>query len=340
MRYNERVRIDGVETSDDDIASGLEAVENSRGGVTLTYFEHGTLGAMWQFIQSGVEVAILEVGLGGRLDATNVFEPTVSVVTSIDLDHQAWLGDTREAIGFEKSGIYRAGKPAICGVSNPPQSLIRHARDIGAALLQTGREFSFRRHESSWEFEMGETVLKGLPLPALPGAHQIQNAASALAALAVQTDRLPVTLAAIHRGLANVRLPGRFQKIPGPVEVVLDVAHNPESARALAENLRACPAVGKTHAVFALLADKDAAGVIAPLKDCFDTWFVAGLAGERGQSAEALAAKVKLHAGKDARPHENPLAAFHAAGRHAVEGDRIVTFGSFHTVAEILQTLT
>ncbi len=340
LRYNERVRIDGVETSDADIVSGLEAVENSRGEVTLTYFEHGTLGAMWQFIQSGVEVAILEVGLGGRLDATNVFEPAVSVVTSIDLDHQAWLGDTREAIGFEKAGIYRAGKPAVCGVSNPPKSLIRHARDIGTALLQSGREFSFRRHESSWEFEMDEAVLKDLPLPALPGAHQFQNAASALAALAVLTNQLPVTLASIHQGLANVRLPGRFQKIPGTVEVVLDVAHNPESARALAENLRTCPAVGKTHAVFALLADKDAAGVIAPLKDCFDTWFVGGLSGERGQPAETLAAKLKPYVHTDVTTCENPLAAFHAARRHAVDGDRIAVFGSFHTVAEILQTLT
>lgn len=340
LRYNERVRIDGLETSDANIVSGLEAVENSRGEVTLTYFEHGTLGAMWQFIQAGVEVVVLEVGLGGRLDATNIFEPAVSVVTSIDLDHQAWLGDTREAIGFEKAGIYRAGRPAICGLSSPPQSLIRQARDVGAALLQSGREFLFRRHESSWEFEMGETFLKDLPIPALPGAHQLQNAASALAALAVLTNQLPVTLASIHQGLANVRLPGRFQKIPGPVEVVLDVAHNPESARALAENLRASPAAGKTHAVFALLADKDAVGVIAPLKDCFDTWFVAGLAGERGQPAETLAARLKPYVHTDVTTCENPLAAFHAAKRHAVEGDRIAVFGSFHTVAEILQTLT
>lgn len=340
LRYNERVRIDGQETSDADIASGLEAVENSRGVVTLTYFEHGTLGAMWQFIQAGVEVTILEVGLGGRLDATNVFEPVVSVVTGIDLDHQAWLGDTREAIGFEKAGIFRADSPAICGDPDPPQSLARHAREIGSKLYQTGREFSYNRRESAWDFEMGETLLRELPLPALAGRHQFRNAASALAALAVLTDRLPVSLGAIHQGLKNVRLMGRFQQIPGPVEVVLDVAHNPEAARALAENLQACPAAGKTHAVFALLADKDADGVIAPLKDCFDTWFVAGLKGERGQSAEALAVKVKRHSCAGVSTHENPLAAFLAAKRHAAEGDRIAVFGSFYTVAEILQTVS
>lgn len=340
LRYNERVRIDGLEISDANIVSGLEAVENSRGEVSLTYFEHGTLGAMWQFIQSSVEVAILEVGLGGRLDATNVFEPAVSVVTSIDLDHQAWLGNSRKEIGSEKAGIFRAGKPAICGEPDPPHSLTCHAQEIGAMLFQAGREFSFRRSESVWEFEMGETILSELPQPALAGRHQFENAASALAALAVLTDKLPVSLGAIHQGLKNVRLPGRFQVIAGPVEVVLDVAHNPESARALADNLRERSTRGKTYAVFALLADKDADGVVEPLKNCFDTWFVAGLAGARGQSAEALAIRVKQHSDGDVTTHENPLAAFMAAKRHAAEGDRIVVFGSFYTVAEILKTIS
>lgn len=340
LRYNERVRIDGLEASDAAIVAGLEAVEGTRGNVSLTYFEHGTLGAMWQFIQAGVEVAILEVGLGGRLDATNIFEPAVSVITSIDLDHQAWLGDTREAIGFEKAGIFRPDRPAICGEPNPPQSLIRHAQDIGAALFQTGHDFSFRHRETGWAFAMGKAMLPELPRPALAGAHQFQNAASALAALAVVTDQLPVSLGAIHRGLENVRLPGRFQRVAGPVEVVLDVAHNPESARALAANLRVHETQGETYAVFGLLSDKDADGVIAPLKELFDRWFVAGLAGERGQSAESIAARVKRHSHVDVTTYEAPLLAFRAASRHAAEGDRIVVFGSFHTVAEILQGLS
>lgn len=340
LRYNERVRIDGIDAADEEIVAGLEAVEAARGEVSLTYFEHGTLAAVWQFIQAGVEVAVLEVGLGGRLDAVNVFEPVVAVVTTIDLDHQAWLGETREAIGFEKAGIYRAGEPAVCADPDPPHSLINHAHAIGAKLLRAGREFSFDRLDDGWNFRMGETQLPGLPMPALAGAHQLANAAAALAALAQLGEVLPVSLAAIHGGLVNANLPGRFQRIPGPVEVILDVAHNPESARALADNLCAHPARGKTYAVFALLADKDAGGVIEPLKDCFDGWLVAGLAGERGRPGEALAAQVRARVSAPVSAHDHPLSAFHAAKRLASEGDRITVFGSFYTVAEVLADAT
>jgi dihydrofolate synthase/folylpolyglutamate synthase len=340
LRYNERVRIDGMESSDDSIVDGLEAVEVARGDISLSYFEHGTLAAMWQFVQADVEVAILEVGLGGRLDATNIFDPDVAVVTSIDLDHQAWLGNTREAIGFEKAGIYRAGKPAICGEPDPPLSLMEHARNIGADVLRIGPDFGYESQEQSWGFFMRESRLPGLPFPALKGRHQMRNAASAVAALALLGDRVPVTLSAIQQGMMNVRLPGRFQQIPGPVEIVLDVAHNPESARALAENLRTHPVKGENHAVFALLADKDAKGVITPLKDAFDTWFVAGLSGERGQSGESLAAKVRNHAGGKVCVHDCPTEALLAAKRQAVDGDRIIVFGSFYTVSEILKTIS
>lgn len=339
LRYNERVRIGGRETSDEEIAAALEAVEAARSGVSLTYFEHGTLGAMWQFVQSGVEVAILEVGLGGRLDAVNIFEPMASVVTTVDMDHQAWLGDSRESIGFEKAGIFRPGKAAICGDPDPPQSLLDHAHAIGASLLCVGQDYSFEPCSDGWDFRMGETALPDLPMPALAGVHQLANAAAALAALAQVAEALPVSLDAIHDGLANVLLHGRFQRIPGPVEVVLDVAHNPQSARALAENLSAFPAKGRTYAVFALLADKDARGVIEPLKDRFEAWFVAGLAGERGQSGEALALQVDKLISAPVSVHENPLSAFEAARLHAVEGDRITIFGSFHTVAEVLGNL-
>jgi dihydrofolate synthase / folylpolyglutamate synthase len=344
LRYNERVRIDGRAAGDDFIVNGLQAVEAARDDISLTYFEHATLGAMWQFIQSAADVAILEVGLGGRLDATNIFEPAASVVTSVDLDHQAWLGDNREAIGFEKACIYRAGKPAICGVADPPRTLVNYAQSIGASLLRAGRDYTLEQHATDWDFIFAETALAGLPLPALPGSHQVNNAASALATLAALANQLPVSLAAIHQGLVKVRLPGRFQRFhPGyagdRAEVVLDVAHNPESARALAGNLRAFPVQGKTHAVFALLADKDADGIIGALNPCVDTWFVAGLSGERGQSGEVLAAKVKTQTAKPVNTFVDPIAAFQAAKRHAAEGDRIIAFGSFYTVAEILQTL-
>ncbi len=336
LRYNERVRIEGVEAADAEIVAGLEAVEAARGEVSLTYFEHGTLGAAWQFMQAGVDVAIMEVGLGGRLDAVNVFEPAVSIVTSVDLDHQAWLGDTREAIGFEKAGIFRAGKPAICGDADPPQSLLDHAQAIGAKLLRSGDAFSFGQAGSVWHFSMGEIEFIDLPQPALAGACQLGNAASALAALYALAETLPVSLAAIRDGLSDGRLPGRFQRLAGPVEVVLDVAHNPQSARALAANLHAFSAKGKTYAVFALLADKDATGVIDPLKGSFDAWFVAGLSGARGQSGEALAEQVRAHVAKPVSVYERPLSAYSAAGLAAVEGDRIVVFGSFYTVAEVL----
>ena len=336
LRYNERVRVDGTAASDDDIAAGLQAVEAARGEISLTYFEHGTLGAVWQFVQAGVDVAILEVGLGGRLDAVNVFEPAVSIVTTVDLDHQAWLGDTREKIGFEKAGIFRAGRPAVCGEANPPQSLLEHARAIGARLLQAGRDFSFERAAASWDFRMGDTRLTDLPPPALPGGYQLANAAAALAALSELSEVLPVSLAAIHAGLSDARLPGRFQRMAGPIEVVLDVAHNPQAARALADTLRSLPARARTHAVFAVLSDKDAEGVINALKDCFDTWFVAGLAGERGRDGDALAALVRRHVAVPVEVFDGPLAAFKAAGLQAGEGDRIVAFGSFYTVAEVL----
>lgn len=193
LRYNERVRIDGREADDAGIVAGLEAVEAARGGVSLTYFEHGTLGAMWQFMQAGVDVAVLEVGLGGRLDAVNVFEPAAAIVTTVDLDHQAWLGDTREAIGFEKAGIFRAGRPAISGELDPPQSLVAHAARIGARFACAGRDFVFAREGRGWRFAMGKTEFADLPLPALAGPHQLGNAAAALAALVSLAHDLPVT---------------------------------------------------------------------------------------------------------------------------------------------------
>lgn len=340
LRYNERVRIDGRETSDAEIVAGFEAVEAARGDVSLTYFEHGTLAAMWQFIEAEVEVAILEVGLGGRLDAVNIFEPSASIVTTVDLDHQSWLGDSRESIGFEKAGIFRNGKPAICGDTNPPRSLIEHANGIGAKLLQLGRDFSFQQENSGWCFHTEEISMEDLPLPSMAGKHQLANAAAVLAALGQVAEQLPLSLAAIRDGLVSANIAGRFQRIQGAFEVVLDVAHNPESARALAANLRAYPVKGKTYAVFALLADKDATGVITPLKDCFDAWFVAGISGERGQSGESLAAKARAVLSRPIQVFDNPSSAFAEARAQSVDGDRITIFGSFHTVAEVLPDAT
>lgn len=340
LRYNERVRIDGIEAGDAEIMAGLEAVEAARGETSLTYFEHGTLAVMWQFVKAGVEVVILEVGLGGRLDAVNVFEPSLSIVTTVDLDHQAWLGDSREEIGFEKAGIYRSGVAAICGDADPPRSLLDHAQAIGASLRRLGRDFSFAQSGHGWSFSIGERVLTALPLPYLAGGHQLANAAAALAGLSELSGLLPVSLGSIHAGLERANLGGRFQRIPGPVEVVLDVAHNPQSARALADNLREHPSGRNNYAVFALLADKDAEAVVETLKNSFDAWFVAGLAGERGQSGKELAKKVKLAVSVPVEEFDCPLSAFRAARLLAGEGDRIVAFGSFLTVAEVLPDAT
>ncbi|MGA9162956.1 MAG: bifunctional tetrahydrofolate synthase/dihydrofolate synthase, partial [Thiobacillus sp.] len=241
LRYNERVRIDGKEARDAELVAAFEKIDAARGETSLTYFEFGTLGAMAQFIDAGVDVAILEVGLGGRLDAVNVFDPTAAIVTSVDLDHMDYLGDSREQIGFEKAGIYRAGRPAICADPAPPASLIGHARHIGAALRCVGQDFSARREDDHWTFFGADVTWQALPLPAMPGAYQLRNAAGALAVLESLQAYLPVSEAAIRAGLARAQVPGRFQRIAHAPEVILDVAHNPEAARALAATLREQP---------------------------------------------------------------------------------------------------
>lgn len=342
IRYNERIRVNGEEASDEAIVAGLEAVEQARLGVSLTYFEHGTLGAVWQFMQAGVDVAILEVGLGGRLDAVNIFEPVISIVTTVDLDHQDWLGSTREAIGFEKAGIFRSGKPAVCADRDPPASLLNHADTLGTRLLCIGRDFDFQTGDHEWSLRIGDTEFPHLPPPVLEGWHQYSNAAAAIAALVTVSDTLPVTPEAVARGLRKVAVPGRFQRImlEGGVELVMDVAHNPEAARALAANLMAHPVNGRTLAVVSILADKDTAGVVAPLKPMVSDWLPGGLEGPRGQSAEQLARHFQAMGVEAMQTCSSVVEAFVAARKQAVEGDRIVVFGSFHTVAEILTHAT
>jgi dihydrofolate synthase / folylpolyglutamate synthase len=337
LAYNERVRISGKNSDDDAIVAGLDAVEANRGETSLTYFEHGTLGAVWQFMNERVEVCILEVGLGGRLDAVNVYEPDVSIVTSVDLDHQAWLGDNREAIGFEKAGIFRAAKPAICADPSPPLSLTGFAKGIGADLQQCNRDFSFDRCDGSWNFEWRGRKLADLPLPIMTGDHQLRNAAAALAGLMNLRDRLPIGEGAIKDGLRRARVAGRFHKVADKPEVILDVAHNPEAARALAGNLMRQPVSGRTFAVFALLADKDTKGVVSPLRDLVDVWHVCALEGPRSVPVEKLACELEgvLQAGPVKR-FLTPADGLAAATRAASENDRILVFGSFHTVASAM----
>ncbi|POZ64061.1 bifunctional tetrahydrofolate synthase/dihydrofolate synthase [Chromobacterium alticapitis] len=334
-RYNERIAIDLKPASDERIIASFEAIDAARGDTTLTYFEFGTLAAVHSFVAEKVDVIILEVGLGGRLDAVNIFEPDVSVVVSVDLDHQTILGDNREDIGFEKAGIYRAGKPAICVDAEPPARLIDHAAAIGADLKLYGRDFGFTRMDNQWSFRIGDRHRHALPIPALRGGYQMLNACGALAALDALRERLPVGAGAVKQGLVEVEWPGRFQVLPGRPAVVLDVGHNPHAVKAMAAALKQLPYAENRYAVFSMLADKDMTGVIELAKDEFDHWLVAGLDMPRGQNGEAIAAALAQAGVASVKTYGSVAQAWSAALSQAGDNDRIVVFGSFHTVAEV-----
>ncbi|MBS0545984.1 MAG: bifunctional tetrahydrofolate synthase/dihydrofolate synthase [Proteobacteria bacterium] len=348
LRYNERVRIDGKEVGDEQLVAAFARVEAARGDTPLTYFEHGTLAAWSVFQQSAPDVIILEVGLGGRLDAVNVFDADCAIVTSVAMDHMDYLGDTREAIGYEKAGIFRAGRPAVCGDPQPPASLMAHAEAIGARLWVSGRDFGFGGDRQQWGYwRYGEPPAQGalvkragLAYPSLRGANQLLNAAAVITALDTLRDRAPVSMQAIRQGLMLVDVPGRFQVLPGRPAVVLDVAHNPQAAGVLVENLGSMGFYPETHAVLGMLRDKDVDGVIALMRGRVDHWLLADLPGPRGLKAEELALRLRA-AGIDAdiRCFGAPAEAYAAAQKSAAEGDRIVVFGSFLTVADVLAAI-
>lgn len=338
LRYNERLRIAGVEATDGDLCRAFAAVEDARGETPLTYFEQGTLAAFWLLKEADVEAAVLEVGMGGRLDAVNLWDADCSVVTSIDLDHQAFLGDTREKIGFEKAGIFRGGRPAICGDMNPPASLLAHATQVDADLQCLGSDIRVESGEGGWRCRVRDAVFPALPRPAMPGAHQYGNAACAIASLHALRDRLPVAMAAMRAGIAAARQPGRFQVVGQSPLRLLDVAHNPHAARALAANFAELPTHGRIHAVIAMLADKDVDGVIEPLAPHVAFWHVAGLGGPRGLSGEDLAAHLAARA-LPCQVHADVATAWREACRRAEPADTIAAFGSFHTVAEVLAAI-
>ena len=364
LRYNERVRVDAIEVPDEDLCAAFNAVDSARvdvnnQGTPLTYFEVGTLAAMWHFMQTGVEVAILEVGLGGRLDAVNAFEPSCSIITSIDLDHQEFLGNTRESIGFEKAGIYRSSSPAICGDANPPASLVAYAHEIHADFMSLNRDFDCHLNEDCWQYIGHKKILYTLPLPVLQGRYQLNNAACAITAIESLQSRLPVEIDAIKNAMLLVRLAGRFQTVSKFAAtsdtpwVILDVAHNPHAAKALAENLRAIKTqssnvrTGKTFAVFAMLADKDIKGVIDAVKHEIDAWYVAGIDHARGALAKDLA---EMIAGVIPNASIQTFNDANNAYQHACidieacidvnENDKIIVFGSFFTVSTVMQFLS
>ena len=338
LRYNERVRIEAEEVADDALVAAFAVVEAARGDTPLTYFEFGTLAAWEVFAAARVEVAILEVGLGGRLDAVNVYDADCAVVTGIALDHTDWLGDTRDAIGFEKAGIFRAGKPALCADPEPPASLVAHAQAIGAHLSLIGRDYAAEPDAAGWRWRgpwgLGDAVL---PRPGLPGAWQLNNAATVRYVVELLAERLPVRAEAFAAGLSRARLSGRFQVLPGRPTVILDVAHNPQAAAGLVANLAAQTGFGRTLMVVGMLADKDIEGALAALAGAVDAWFLARLDVPRGASAERLAEALQA---VDARGSvarcASPAEALERAAKEAGENDRIVVCGSFYTVAAAL----
>ncbi|MGH8370757.1 MAG: bifunctional folylpolyglutamate synthase/dihydrofolate synthase, partial [Gammaproteobacteria bacterium] len=280
---------------------------------------------------------VLEVGMGGRLDAVNAVEPEAALVASVGLDHQEWLGDDRDSIGYEKAGIYRAARPAICGDRQPPARLIETARKLGADLQILGQDFDWTATPQGWRWHSGETMLEDLPPPSLPGRIQFDNAASVIALLHA-SPALGVNSDAIRTGLVKAHLSARFQRVPGAVELVFDVAHNPDAARVLAANLAAMPVTGRTFAVCGMFRDKAVEAVASELAAQIDEWFTGALEGPRGQTATALAARIRATAPAAVlSEHASVTTAYDAARAQAHSGDRIVVYGSFQTVAAVMQ---
>jgi dihydrofolate synthase / folylpolyglutamate synthase len=346
LRYNERVRVDGRSATDVELARAFADVEAARGATRLTYFEFGTLAAWRVFSAHPLDAIILEVGMGGRLDAVNAFDADCAIVTNVDLDHMDYLGSTRESIGLEKAGIFRGARPAIVGDPHPPRSLLEHVRAIGADCRLLGRDFGYMADGNQWQHWIqrrdGAVVRRsGLAYPALRGPAQLLNASAAIAALDAVAQRLPIAMQDIRRGLTEMELPGRFQVLPGRPAVVLDVAHNPHAAGVLAANLGDMGFFPQTWAVFGMLRDKDIAGVVDHLRGRIDRWLVAGLEGPRAARAAEIAAILRSAgiATGSIETFDSPAQAYSAARRWSGEDDRIVVFGSFLTVADVMRAI-
>ena len=342
VHFEERCRIGGRPVAPDDLLSHFEAVEHARGELTLSIFEFTTLAIARLLALAPLDLVILEVGLGGRFDAVNAFDTDCAVITSIDLDHTEFLGNDREAIGFEKAGILRSGKPAI--VSDPvvPRSVVEAAGRIGADVWLVGRDFRHSGDRQQWNWAGRQRRYSGLAYPALRGANQLLNASGALAAFEAMQERLPITAQAVRSGLALVELPGRFQIVPGRPTLVLDVAHNPHAVGALAENLANMGFFPRTHVVFGAMRDKDIDSILARMAPLVDAWHFTDLPLPRAARADELASR---HAALGAKGpgdvsvarHADPAAALRAAVEAADPADRIVVFGSFYTVGGVLQ---
>jgi dihydrofolate synthase/folylpolyglutamate synthase len=336
-RYNERIRINGTMADDDTLCRAFEVIDEARGDISLTYFEFGTLAAIHCFAQAGVDVAIMEVGLGGRLDAVNILDPDVALITAIGVDHTQWLGDDRETIGREKAGIMRAERPVVCSDPKPPHSISETAAHVGARLYSLRKDFGWETQADGWQWHSQYGHEPRLPRPAFPGIYQLNNAAGVLMVLELLEDILPLDRHALKEGLTHAQLPGRFQVEGEEPDLIFDVAHNPQSARVLAQNLLRHPCTGNTYAVMAMLDDKDIQGVVEAVKEAVDVWYVATLDVPRGAQAKRLAEVIsEADAGKTIRVFDQVSEAKELAMATARPEDRVVVFGSFYTVAAAL----
>jgi dihydrofolate synthase / folylpolyglutamate synthase len=347
LRYNERVRVDGREAEDEELVRAFDRIEAARGATTLTFFEYNTLAALAIFAERGVDVAVLEVGLGGRLDAVNVVDADVAVLCSVGFDHRDWLGDTLDAIGAEKAGIFRPGRPAVLGSSQMPASVFAAAESAGVRLAIAERDFSWSTESDRWSYRGLASRLDGLPPPALAGRIQYRNAATALAAFELLAGPARLDLGRVAAALRAVRLPGRFQtvRLCGPrgdgadaVEWILDVSHNEPAAQVLEENLRASRPAGRTYAVCSILRDKDVEAIGRAIAPAIDAWILCGAPGARGSTAGELAARL---AGSVSTPRlvDTVREGLNLARSLAAAGDRVVVFGSFTTVTSALEWL-
>lgn len=337
LRYNERIRVDGQSAADDDICAAFERIDAARADTSLSYFEFGTLAALDIFSRAEVDVQILEVGLGGRLDAVNIVDANVALVTTIAIDHVDWLGDTVEAIGREKAGIFRGGVPAVIGDQQVPTSLLQTAREKQANILQIGQAFDYQTQTGHWVWRTGQLELSGLPLPGLLGEHQFRNASAVIMAVCCLQASLPVEHAAIRQGLRNAHLNGRFQLINGKTPILLDVGHNPQAVQTLLSYLQTYFPDVKIHALFAMMKDKDIPGVLAMMRDRVAEWYLAPLKNPRAANEELLNAYFQqqdiTHVNKG---YADFSAAFDAVRRQAGPGELILIFGSFFLVSEYL----
>ena len=325
IHYNERIALNAEPVSDAVIIQAFKAIERVRGDISLTYFEFGTLAAVWCFIHAKVDVMVLEVGLGGRLDAVNVWDADVGIITSIGIDHVDWLGSTREAIGVEKAGIMRAGKPIICGDPEPPDSIAVQAHKLGAILWQFGRDFNDHT----------------LPEPLLAGDMQRRNAACAVTALKQLSDRLPMQQTTMKQGIQTASVTGRIQTLQYNPTLIIDVAHNPHAVQELANWLKINRIHGKTHAIFSILADKDVAGVLAIMLPYIDVWHLVALSGPRALPLAVLAEKLQASSAQvPIYTYTDFQTAWDFIRAHVVEQDRVVAFGSFLVVSGMLKVVT